>query len=367
MRFMFALSLLLGCMVAPILSSQSIARARNEGTLSIPASNVLGNGNILAHTGIGFGYGGNSLNLSPTIGGTIGVGGILQVSGQVEPFSLEKKGLGLLEAHLQATLPGNDHLRFFGIGARADLYLSTSLDTLQETTDSDKPDYNPFLFPSIVVDLDFISIWNGFPLKAYMFASMADNPQLLHRYHQIAVAGGLEWKMYQHALFANVGAGFYKEKASRITPVGDSRYEQMYLWVEPGARYRFFRRFSLVGGFQFAVSRKLKEVNPLSPSVAGLTVRLEAPVYFRETDTEAIRSLVFIQRQKDEAVVTKTEGTPEFYQHMAASMDAIGDSTETFDYSRERQDLIRRRKEIQQKMEEIERLFEGIDQDTEIK
>jgi hypothetical protein len=53
-----------------------------------------------------------------------------------------------------------------------------------------------------------------------------------------------------------------------------------------------------------------------------------------------------------------------FYKEKASRLNNNhGDSTETFDYSRETQELVRQRQEIQQKMEKIQQLFEGLDED----
>ncbi len=365
MRFLFCFWILVGLIHAPLSASQSVARGRNEGTLSIPASNVVGNGNITAHTHVRAGYGANGPTLSPSVGGMIGIGGVLQAAGNFELFSLQSTGLGLLESHLQATIPGNDNFRFLGAALRADLYLSTALDTISATSDAEKPDYNPYLYPSIIVDFDFLAKWKQVPLKAYLFASMADNPQLLHQYRQVSLISGLEWKMFQHSVFADMGIGFYKEKATRLNRIGDKTFQQYYAWVQPGGRYRLFRRFSLTGGFRFVIRKKLKEQSSLHPALAEFSVRLEAPVYFRETNTEAIRSLVFIEQSKEKSDVARSESMPRLYREVNAGFAEIRDSTETFDYSKEKQDLIQQRKEIRNKMEEIELLFEGLDEEVE--
>ncbi|MBD3344839.1 MAG: hypothetical protein GF401_07230 [Chitinivibrionales bacterium] len=344
-------------------ATMAVKRGRNEGTLSIPAANVTGNGNITAFIQSSILYGSDGFRFEPEIGGQIGIGGILQFSGLMVPVG--DKGLGPIEAHLQATVPGNDKLRFVNVALLADLFLATSIDTISLTADSSKPDYHPHLFPSLLVDIDWLSRWKTLPLKSYLAFSFSDDPQLLHKYHQIGMLWGVEWKMYKHSLFVNGGLGLYKEKGHRLNNnKGDDRYEQIYSWLEPGGRYRFLHRFSIVGGFRFTFFQKVKKHDGLKPGLLGLSIKLEAPVYFRETNTEAIRTLVFMEEQKEEsqdALAKNIKEEKDYLKGFSFETGTMFEGKESFEYKKEQNELIKQRKAIQKKMAEIEAILHEIE------
>ncbi|MBD3422695.1 MAG: hypothetical protein GF398_21480 [Chitinivibrionales bacterium] len=344
----------------------TVRRGRNEGTLSIPASNVMGNGNISAYAHLLTRIGVDGFGFDPAIGGQIGLGGILQMSGQIIPVGTD--GLGPIEAHLQATLPGNDELRLFGIAARADLYLSTTIDTITQNADSTKPEFNPHLLPSLIVDLDWLRLVERFPLKTYFMASMADNPLLLHRYDQLHFCFGAEWKMYQHSLYGSIGTGLYKEKKNKFYPGGDDRYRQFYTYVEPGGRFRFLNRFSILGSVKVGLFKGVKQDYELKPDYLTISLKVVGPIYFKETNTEAIRTLIFMEQAKskkkddlEESIATQKH----HFEDLGLGLSGIEQENETFDYKDEREKLVKQRREIQKKMDEIEQLLRKIEEEDE--
>ena len=353
--------------------AQSVTRNRDEGTSSIQASNVLGNGNITAFLTGGAGYSADGFVLAPCIGGAVGITEIMELTGQIVPVSTH--GMGPIEAHLQITTPANDKLRFLGIAVLAELFLSTAKDTLSQTSAKDKPNYNSYPSASMVVDLDWLAWKKWLPVKTYIKLSLTDNPDALFRYDQIALMSAIEWKMFQHSLFCGVGTAMYKEKQSK-TFAGDQRYVQRYAWIEPGARYRLFSRFSIVGSVKMTLYQAVKDKDPLNPGLFNASLRLEAPIFFRETNTEAIRTLIFNELKKEKKPAAVAEGALNmsngknlldsiFLPGMGGSPDV--DSLGTFDFSRERQDLIKRREDTQNKMAEIEKLFIEIDKEDSLK
>jgi len=127
---------------------------------------------------------------------------------------------------------------------------------------------------------------------------MVDNPDLLYRYDQLTVVSAAEWKAFAHSLFVNAGLAMYKEKATKGQR-GDAAYSQQYAWIEPGGRFRFFSRFSLVGSVKMSLYQALKEKNPLNPELFNVSMRIEVPIFMRETNTEAIRTLIFLGQRKE--------------------------------------------------------------------
>jgi hypothetical protein len=342
-----------------------VHRGRNEAGLWQDGANVMGSGNITAFSLLRATYGSSGGSLSPTIGGQIGVGGIMQFRAQAafEHF----RQFGPLEAHLQLTLPGNDQLRLFNVGVRGDLYLSTTQDTISLTTDAQKPEYSPFFGISAIADIDWLARFKTFPFKTALGISLVDDAEQLHRYNQLAITTTLEWKQYLHALFIEGGTALYREKPNRLNTSGDNGYQQHYVWLAPGGRYRVRERFSLSGSVRITLFEKLKAVPAtrtdlrLNPPTATVALRVEVPLFFQETNTEAIRSLVFMEQrtEQDKAEISHQPG-----QSRARSLieelglpQEDGQSEALKDAQPDGQQLIERREELQQKMEEIERLL----------
>jgi hypothetical protein len=348
--------------------AQAVKRSRDEGTSAIRASNVMGNGNITAFLTGSANYSLNGFVVSPCVGGAVGITDIMELTGQIVPIT--SRGMGPIEAHLQITTPANDKLRFCGVAVLADLFLSTTKDTLSTTSAKDKPEYNSYPAASMVVDLDWLAWKKWLPFKTYLKLSMSDNPDMLFRYDQIALMSAIEWKTSQHSLFGGVGMALYKEKQTK-THAGDQGYQQKYAWVEPGVRYRLFSRFSVLGSVKMTLYQDVKDKDPFKPELFNVSLRLEAPIFFRETNTEAIRTLIFMEQKKEkksEAVVdaeTMSNGKNLLGSIAVPGMDT--DSLGSFDFSQERQELIKRREDTQKKMAEIEKLFIELDKEDSLK
>lgn len=341
-----------------IYGETSIKRGRNEGTLCIPASNVSGNGNLTLFSSIGGSISKKALMGNALVGAQIGVAEIMQIKAGASFINFQK--FGPAEAHLQFTIPGNDRLRFFGIAALGDLYLSTSLDTISLNADATKPFYSPFLLPSLIIDLDWLSMKKQLPLKTYLYFGLADNPQLLFQYHQLSFKLGAEWKMYQHSIFIESGLALYKEKPNKYNLQGDERFKQTYAWFQPGARYRILNRFSLVGGLYIAFFQKVKNRSTLVPDIFSITLRFEAPLFFRETNTEAIRTLVFMEKEKkaSELSVKNIGSEKDKLDGYKTLFQELGEEGVSMDFEKDSDEMKKRREEIQKKMKEIEALLE---------
>jgi hypothetical protein len=346
--------------------AKPVKRGRSEGTAMIPASNVVGNGNITAFVLTGGAIDRKALSGIASVGGQIGIGGIMQLSAGASFINFSE--LGPVQAHLQMTPPGNDKLRFFGMALVGDLYLSTSIDTVTETSDSSRPFFNPHPLVSAIADLDWLARPKQIPLKTYLMLSLVDNPQILYRYNQLAVKAGAEWKAFRNSVFADAGVSLYMEKRNRINLTGDDMYRQFYVWVKPGGRYRLGERVSVIGSIGVTLFKHLRSNTAIEPGILSLSVNIEAPLWFRETNTEAIRTLVFME-QKDRkrktadslAMAKKPEKSSAATGGIDLILEGMEDGSETFDYSKEKEDLARRRMEIQDKMNEIEKILHDLE------
>jgi hypothetical protein len=357
-KVLFVVCLLLLFFVS---AAQTVKRGRDEGTISTPASNVMGNGNLTLYLESIARYSLSGFNFDPVFGAQIGISDILQLSGQFIP--LAKKGLGPTEAHLQLTTPGNDNLRFFGLALRADLFLSSTQDTLSSTAQSDKPEYNPYLFASCIADFDWLSVWKSFPIKTYLSVGMVDNIELLPFFDQLSVRSAFEWKMYKNSLFFDFGGGLFKEKRNKKTP-GDGSYAQSYFWIEPGGRYRFWGRCSIIGSTKLTLFQKVKQKNPITPELFNISVKLEAPLLLKEMNTEVIRTLIFMEEKKEKTIDSlekKVAAGKSLVRDINASLFNMMDSVDGASVSEEKDALKKRREDTYKKMDEIERLFLQLD------
>ncbi|MFP4162655.1 MAG: hypothetical protein ACLFQB_08490 [Chitinispirillaceae bacterium] len=333
-------------------AAQPVKRGRNEGTFNIPATNVLGHGNITVGGGLEGGIGLKEYSASAKMHADIGVADILQLSAASSFPDLS--GFGHISSSLQATIPGNDRLRFFGLSAKGELFLSMEGDTLSGAAVSGKPDYNSFVIPSLLIDLDFIALFNTLPLKLYTMISTADSPELLYRYDQISFKTGLEWKLYRHSYFVDMGYGIFREKR-RNDFGGDENYAQKLIWVEPGGRMRIGKGVSLLGSFKLLVSSRLKSENGMEPTYFRASFAVQYPLVYKETKSEAVRSLVFIEQEK---IKKKDEIAKTIEQRKTFQMDMglFEEKEDTTGLSQE--EILERREEIEAKMREIERLLQ---------
>lgn len=347
------------CFIQTAPQAQSIKRGRNEGTGNIAASNVIGSGNISLKANIKSHYSGNGFGSDPDGSLTVGIGEILQFSGAVSLSNF--KSLGSARADAQITLPGNNSLRFFGMALQGSLFLSTEIDTVSSSAVSGKPEYHSYIRPSIVFDLDWISHFKKFPLKTYLWLGSYDNADLLFKYSQCAVRMGFEWRNIKNSFFTDIGLGFYKEKKTRSNP-GDKTFAQQTFWIEPGVRYRLFNRISLLGALRVLVLQKTKPVNGLIPNYIRLSLGVEIPLIYKETNTEAIRTMMFIENQKIKHLDIISKSINEQKKMKTDFEINFGDLENDISQETDEQESLKRREEIKAKMDEIEHILETLDE-----
>jgi len=338
--------------------AQDIRRGRNEGTINIPASNVAGNGNITLSGILRGSIGKHSSMLNSIITGKIGIADILQ--GHVSASIVNFRKIGLTEVHGQLTLPNNDGLRFFGIAFCGDLYLSTAMDTISGDATSGRPDFHSYFRPSLICDQDWIALDKKRSLKTYQLLSMADDADLLFQYDQLSLKLGAEWKTYQNSYFVDASVGLYKEKKTS-TFSGDRSYKQQKIWLEPGVRLRLRNRFSFLASMRFLLVQRVKTERPLPPQYVSLQLSFEAPLYFKETNTEAIRTLIFIDNAKDkekDRVTRSIEQGKSIKTDFETGFEDLAPEKSDIDQQKE---ALRKKEEIQNKIEEIENLLEDLE------
>jgi hypothetical protein len=277
-----------------------VKRSRAEAIPGIVTSNTIGFGNIWTRSYVQFiSRSNDDMVLEPYGAIGLGLSQYMSISAGAVPFEGGlKQVVGKSDAHLKATLPFNDKLRFIGLGVQGDLVLSTEQDTSSKGQDTSRPAFLPKLGMTVALDLDFIKQIKIFPFKFYLNWSLFDNDRLLAEYHQHSIRGGVEYKGPRHSIFVGVRYGLYK-RISRVKEENENaKYDQNVLAVTPGIRYRIWNRFSIVGSGLINVYSRLRRNTEVFYEKFAVRLGLEFPIFFRETNTEAIRAIIFLERRK---------------------------------------------------------------------
>ncbi|HEX2958111.1 MAG TPA: hypothetical protein VHO70_14855 [Chitinispirillaceae bacterium] len=339
--------------------AQSIRRGRNEGTYNIAASNVAGSGNITLESNVKSHYGSDGFGIDPDGSLTVGIADILQFRGLLSLTNF--KTIGSAQAHAQITLPSNNSFRFFGAALQGALFLSTQIDTVSSSTTSGKPEFHSYIRPSLVFDIDWMARFKNVPLKSYLWLGAYDNAELLFKYSQLSTRIGIEWRNIRNSFFTDIGLGLYKELKTEVFS-GDNRFAQQTLWIEPGVRYRIFNRVSILGALRILIFQRTKPVNGLPPNYIRLSFGIAVPITYKETDTEAIRTMVFIEKQKTQQqdIISKSiDQQKKMRTDFEINFDDLDNkSSENID----EQEAIKRREEISKKMDELEQILETLDE-----
>jgi hypothetical protein len=208
-------------------------------------------------------------------------------------------------------------------------------------------------------DLDWLTLFKTFPLKTYLSTGLADEPDLLFRYNQVSIKTGLEWKMYGSSGFLDIGSGFYKEKGKGAFS-GDDAYRQCVVWVEPGVRYRFSGAYSMLGSLRLTTYRLLKDKNPLPTSFIRAAAVINIPLLFRETNAEAIRTLVFMERRnerKKDTIARNIELGKNVDNGIGKELNSLNINSAVPGADKEKEDK-QKRETIQQKLDDLEKLLD---------
>jgi hypothetical protein len=234
------------------------------------------------------------LLLVPNIGAAIGLAEFLHLEVDGVPWDGEK--LGATTARLKFTLPGNDNLRVFGLGASLNATLSTEEDIYSrgETT----PGFDPLLYFSVIADLDWIKVSNSLPFKFYLNYSGLDDYRLAHAFtqHQVRLAG--EYKGYRKGYYMRLSALFYKPLATRFNPNPGDGYLPTLFDMGCGYRTMMGDRFTFTADFSFDPTHPISFYSQEVRKPPKLEIRVEAPLVYNETHAEALRALIFNEEQR---------------------------------------------------------------------
>jgi len=206
--------------------------------------------------------------------------------------------------------------------------------------------------------LDLIKIVKGLPIKFYANWSLFDNESLAPFYKQHSIRVGIEYKGPRNSGFVTLKYGLYK----KVEKGKENAYDEKILIVIPGFRYRILQRFSILGMIKVPALVDVKEKGGIPYEKFSISGGLEFPLFFRETNAEAIRAMIFLeQREGSEKDLTADR------EKQTENMDAIFGPKEGEEREEWRKILIEddglseREKKIREKREKIEEELQKIE------
>ncbi len=343
-------------LVAAIELWADLKRSRTEDLVDVRASNTEGFSNIW----VGFDLpvelrDSNAIVAEPRLCGRVGLSSLLHLSGST---GIPKgRTIGTTEIHAQITMPGNDRLRFLGLAASGDMLL-----TKQAKPGDITPAFRPYLGFTLIADLDLIAKLPWLPLKIYANLTNMGSETIMLYFAPICALGGVEYKGSRHSLFAGGQIMLLKQNPFEDQPPPSGRYDQLLFYVYPGMRYRLSDRISIVGRARWLLVSS-GDSRYLPKRTMGVSVSAEMPLLFKDTDAEALRSLIFVERKRKSLHAAAKSPPAATQGGLAAFLPADslnnGDARQrSDDYFRQREELRKNRQKALEDMKKIEEMLE---------
>lgn len=377
-------------------------RSRAEGLPGVQASNTVGLGDIWVTAGLGSQfrirpvlgerladmvdssyradfralYGSENklqrdLRMVPILGGSIGLANFLHLDFQSIPWDGEK--LGASTARLKATTPGNDNLRTFGLGFSLNATLSTEEDIYSrgETT----PGFDPLLYFTVMADLDLVKVMERHPLKAYLNYSNLDDYTLARAYGQHQLVLAVEHKGARKGYHLRMAATLYKPLPTRFNPSPADAYLPTVFELGMGYRAAISDRITVSGELSLDPIHPIRFYDKEVSKPPRLQVEVSAPLFYTETRAEAIRALIFNdrERQRLRKLAVRSPGAKAAAKDTSVSaasqlrLDELSlegrkaaDSKDLFKgvFEESGEDVTEKRKQIRSQLKQIEELLE---------
>ncbi len=303
-------------------------RSRGEGIPAVSASNTVGTGNIwfesagksYMQTGklnlaelqnvpdkkyypsltsrldTNYSLTKKDLLLAPQINGTIGLTGFMHIEGTSIPWDGDK--IGITTGSIKLTLPNNDNLRIFGAGLMLNVTLSTeenSYTVLEET-----PAFDPLISYTLIGDIDLIKYNPTMPFKLYFNYSNADNFRFYYLYSQHNFKLAFEYKGENKSIYSRFGMALYKEKENSKNPNPNPDFIPPLFEMGIGFKKYFDKAFpfSLYADIQFDPLNPIKFLSSELRKPIQIEMGIKIPIFYKETNAEALRSLIFTEQNR---------------------------------------------------------------------
>lgn len=376
-------------------------RSRAEAVPGVQASNTVGLGDLWLTAGVGsqfrirpvlgdrlaemvdssyrddfralYGSGNRlqrDLRLVPMLGATLGLANFLHLDLLGIPWDGEK--LGGSTARLRVTTPGNDNLRMLGLGFSLNATLSTEEDIYSrgETT----PGFDPLLHFTVMADLDLVKAMPGHPLKAYLNYSNLDDYTLARAYGQHQLVLALEHKGSRKGYHLRMAAALYRPLPTRFNPSPRDSWLPPIYELGLGFRAALSDRLSLSGELSLDPVHPIRFYDREVSKPPRLQLEVSAPLFYAETRTEAIRALIFNERERQRLrmLAARKPGPKAAARDSSAAGNRLrldelslegrkaADSKDLFEgvFEETDEDVAERRKQIRSQLKQIEELLE---------
>ena len=153
-----------------------------------------------------------------------------------------------------------------------------------------------------------------------------------------------------------------KQNPVQGEPSPSGSYDQFLLYLYPGLRYRLSDRISLLGRARWLLLSAGD--SPYRPQrTMGISVTCEMPLLFRDTNTETLRSLIFLDRKRRSFHASAKARTNAPQGRLATFLPSdslnAGDARQrSDDYFKQREELQKNRKQALEDMKKIEEMLE---------
>jgi hypothetical protein len=213
-----------------------------------------------------------------------------------------------------------------------------------------------------MTDIDLIKKLPWLPLKLYLNVSNLDDERIMLYYDAINIKGGLEFKGMRNSYFASAILGFYKERVQESSTTGNEVYNNALIALIPGMRWRFRDNMSLVGRAKVMLPVAGEGVH-LPKKMIGFSIQWEMPLFFKDTDAEAIRALIYMDRKKTKIKQAADKNPTRGNAISTVVSDSTAGDSEAIkwmemDYFKRQEELKKRRKQAIEDMKKLEDMIE---------
>ncbi|MBF0432288.1 MAG: hypothetical protein HQK83_13470 [Fibrobacteria bacterium] len=234
--------------------------------------------------------------LTPYVNAVVGLTSFMHLEVSSIPWNGQK--IGVTSAVLKMTLPGNDNLRVIGFAGTANVTLSTEENVVNSQKET--PSFDPVISFSVLADADLIKWYPAFPAKLYLNYANFDDVRFHNYYNQHKVSVGFEYKGEKESYYLKSGLAVYLEKSEELSATVNLDGSTGITHFGGGYRKRFvgIHPFTINVDFEFDLLSPFGFLDDVLHKSPLLSFNIQTPVFYKETNTEALRSLMYAEQAR---------------------------------------------------------------------